>query len=139
MKFAEQQKFLARQNARYTNDLVPVPRAEWGAETPSSNRVGVYRSRRFLVQVFEEQQGIVRLTVNRTTMIRPGVWQDGITWDELQKIKNDLGYRDRDAVEMFPRERDTVNVANMRHLWVLPAILPFGWRSTKGPRDVQEV
>lgn len=32
------------------------------------------------------------------------------------------------AVEIYPAERDIVNVANMRHLWVLPERLPFGWR-----------
>ena len=31
------------------------------------------------------------------------------------------------AVEVFPADDQVVNVANMRHLWVLPEPLPFAW------------
>ena len=37
-------------------------------------------------------------------------------------------------MEVYPRTADLVNVANMRHLWVLPELLPFAWR--KGAADV---
>lgn len=33
-----------------------------------------------------------------------------------------------DAGEVFPAESDVVNVANMRHLWLLREPPPFGWR-----------
>jgi hypothetical protein len=37
-----------------------------------------------------------------------------------------------DAVEVYPPAGDVVNVANMRHLWVLRDRLPFAWRGGKG-------
>jgi hypothetical protein len=50
----------------------------------------------------------------------------------LQTVKDELGYAERDAVEVFPAQGDLVNVANMRHIWVLPYRLPFIWRSLSG-------
>lgn len=51
-----------------------------------------------------------------------------VPWGHLQKIKNDLGYEDRDAIECFPRTGHLVDVENIRHLWIMPAGkgLPFG-------------
>lgn len=43
----------------------------------------------------------------------------GLTWDELQHIKEAL-LPGRWAVEVFPPEALVQNVANVRHLWVLP-------------------
>ena len=57
-----------------------------------------------------------------------GRWKDGISWDALQEIKSAVGYGDRDAVEIFPAQKDLVNVANMRHLWIVPESIPFAWR-----------
>lgn len=54
--------------------------------------------------------------------------QDGISWDALQEIKGAVGYADRDAVEIYPRDADVVNVANMRHLWITPEPIAFAWR-----------
>ena len=48
---------------------------------------------------------------------------------KLQEIKNTIGYKDKFAVEVYPAENDIVNVANMRHLWVLPKPLGFEWRN----------
>lgn len=33
----------------------------------------------------------------------------------------------RMAVEIYPEQQNQINVANMRHLWVLPARLDFAW------------
>jgi len=48
--------------------------------------------------------------------------------EALQEIKSAVGYGDRDAVEIFPAQKDLVNVANMRHLWIVPESIPFAWR-----------
>ncbi|EOG1815585.1 hypothetical protein ACK3RA_000943 [Enterobacter hormaechei] len=48
--------------------------------------------------------------------------------DALQEIKSAVGYGDRDAVEIYPRDSDVVNVANMRHLWITPEPIAFAWR-----------
>ncbi len=80
------------------------------------------------MQEFEAPRpALVRLSINRTTIIGDR-WADNITWDELQRIKNECGYTLHDAVEVFPAEKDVVNVANMRHLWVMKDPLPFAWR-----------
>ena len=89
----------------------------------------------FLVQVFEVPfcAGHRRLTVCRAAGVamdgrgRP-VYRDGITWDDLQMVKAACGYAESWAVEVFPADSETVNVANMRHLWVLPEAPAFAWR-----------
>ncbi|AHF89535.1 hypothetical protein OPIT5_03975 [Opitutaceae bacterium TAV5] len=108
-------------------DFVVIPRSEWPLK--QSNMITAYRNRHYLVQAFAETGGVVRLSVNRTDIDRDGRWRDGITWDELQRIKAAVGFGDRQAVEIFPPDRDVVNVANIRHLWVLPEPLPFAWRA----------
>jgi hypothetical protein len=55
-------------------------------------------------------------------------WADGITWDTLQLLKRECGHGERWAVEVYPPDTDIVNVANMRHLWLLRAPPPFGFR-----------
>lgn len=84
----------------------------------------------YLVQAYDEPGGIVRLTVNSVIRDQQNSrhWADRIPWDDLQAIKSACGYGDRDAVEVYPRTVDLVNVANMRHLWVLPEPVAFAWR-----------
>jgi hypothetical protein len=73
---------------------------------------------------------LVRLSVLRTTLdAHTGRWLDGIAWDQLQDIKAQCGYAHHDAVEVYPRACDTVNVANLRHLWVMREPVAFGWRA----------
>lgn len=88
----------------------------------------VWRSRDFLVQLFDEG-GHVRVTVNRTHMPNGKDWADGITWDELQAIKAEIGRGDRWAVEVYPPDDEVVNDAPMRHLWLLDEPPSFGWRT----------
>ena len=93
-----------------------------------------HQSSRYFVQLFKEAQGVVRITVNRVEYtLKNGShhWMEGISWDDLQKIKALMGFGDRDAVEVFPADHDVVNVANMRHLWVLPGKLSFCWRNNE--------
>lgn len=46
--------------------------------------------------------------------------RDGITWDELQAVKNERLGPDARAIEIYPPESELVNEANIRHLWVIP-------------------
>lgn len=91
---------------------------------------GVYVSRHFMVQLFHEGNAeypnLIRLSVNR---IRANVkgWIENITWEELQEIKAELGFANKYAIEIYPRAQDVVNVANMRHLWLLETPLSIGW------------
>lgn len=44
----------------------------------------------------------------------------GISWDTLQKLKNEHLGPDACAIEFFPPEYNTVDELNMRHLWEVP-------------------
>ncbi len=123
------QKYLAQENAKWPVELREWPREDWPRPSPKVLRV--FRSRTFLVQEFAaDAPAIVRLSINRAAITSDGGWQQDITWEELQRLKREAGYGDSEAVEVFPPDRDVVNVANMRHLWILPAgTLAFAWRS----------
>jgi len=124
----EQRRQLARDNAKQPTALQEVPREQW--PNPSATHLRVLRSRDFLVQEFAEKPpAAVRLTVCRA-VLDGNRWQDGISWDELQRLKRECGYGDRDAVEVFPADDDVVNVANMRHLFVMSDALPYAWRKS---------
>lgn len=88
----------------------------------------VWRSRDFLVTLFDED-GHVRVTVNRSHMPNGIDWADGITWDELQAIKHDIGRGELWAVECYPPDDAVINVSNMRHLWLLDEPPAYGWNT----------
>lgn len=124
-----QRRQLERDNAKLPLALVEVPRSQWPVVANASAPRRVWRSRQYLVQEFDAPApAVVRLSVNRAALAGDR-WEDGISWEELQRIKNECGYSAFDAVEVFPAAADVVNVANMRHLWVLADRLPFAWRS----------
>lgn len=121
---------LARDNAKLSVTLREIPRQEWPRRNLPPNLLRVWRSRDFLVQEFPAfDPAMVRLSVNRT-VTDGNRWQDNIAWDDLQRLKRECGYGDRDAIEIFPADVDTVNVANMRHLWILKDPHPLTWRIT---------
>jgi hypothetical protein len=126
-----QRRQLERNNAKQPECLQLIPRDQWPANAPPSI-MRVFRSRDFLVQEYTStsQHVISRLSVCRTS-ISGSRWKDGITWDELQRIKNECGYGNTDAIEIYPADGDVVNVANMRHLWILNQKVPFAWRNRK--------
>ncbi|TDR82151.1 DUF7694 domain-containing protein [Paludibacterium purpuratum] len=115
--------------AKFPERLEAVPAGQWPKARAVRPPFKVWRSRKFLVQAFMEAEAVVRLSICRTKL-DGSRWEDGITWDELQEIKAEVGYADFDAVEIFPRASDVVNVANMRHLWVMPGPVSFAWRKT---------
>ena len=124
----EQRRQLARDNLKWPAALVEVPRSQW--PRPDGPQLRVLRSRDFLVQEFsEEGAALVRLSINITSM-DGARWKDGISWEEMQRIKAEAGYPMHDAVEVFPRAVDVVNVANMRHIWIMRDLLQFAWRKS---------
>ncbi|WP_336770535.1 DUF7694 domain-containing protein [Bacillus bombysepticus] len=50
-----------------------------------------------------------------------------IPWKDKQKIKDELFGKERTAIEVFPKQSELVDEANMYHIWVLPEgmDLPF--------------
>ena len=91
----------------------------------SNPPVKVWRSRFFLVQLFN-QDGHLRLSINRTKINNQGEWCDGITWDELMDCKRACGFGGQWAVEVFPPDSNVVNVANIRHIWLVDQP-PYAW------------
>ncbi len=87
-----------------------------------------WRSRGFLAQLFRDRiSGHMRLSIQKTTLQNNGNWDEGITWEQLMTIKDQCGYGRIWAVEVFPSNADVVNVASMRHLWLLDTVPSYGW------------
>lgn len=123
------QRYLREQNRKYG---VHMERVSFDAYPDDGNRrVAVYRSNSFLAQVFEEMDGAVRISIMRTMVDEDGEWLEGISWDSLIAIKNECGFSAHWAVEIFPPADEVVDVANMRHLFVLPEAPAFAWRKSK--------
>lgn len=78
--------------------------------------IGSWEDETYKVFAFQEP-GSVRLDIFRHDL------KDGITWDELQRIKSECGFGGKDGVEMYPRDEDVVNTANIRHLYIFEARL----------------
>lgn len=115
-------------SSSYGLALQRVPDWAWLPQYVNNPKpIEVWRSYKYLVQVYDEQARIVRLSICRAAIKPDGTWDDGLTWDELQRLKAECGRGDLDAVEVYPSGKDVVNVANMRHLWVFPTALPFKW------------
>ena len=51
-----------------------------------------------------------------------------VTWSEKMQIKNELFGENRFAIEIFPKQKNLVDVCNVYHLWVFDKKLemPFG-------------
>lgn len=131
-----------RRNAQaWPAHLVEVPKDEWpapGGRSADSAEypVALWRSRQFLASLFAVPGRSLgearRLTVNRVTIRPDGHWEQDISWDDLQRCKRETGHGDWYGVEIYPRDRDIVQVANMRHIWMLATPLPLGWFDNEG-------
>ncbi len=108
--------------------LKEVAKNRW--PTSDSRYLRVFKNDKYLVQTMTDN-GFIRITVNLIenigTMMTPK-WAEGISWDNLQNIKDSIGFKDRWCVECYPPTQDIINVANMRHLWVLEEMPKFGWK-----------
>lgn len=117
---------IARKGLQAENRKMPVTMTKQD-HTPKneSEPHGVWRSRDFLCCAYLQGQNL-RLSVCRTEIDNRGMWKEDISWDDLQRIKRECGYGDQWAVEVFPAEEHLVNIASMRHLWVVD-VPPFAW------------
>lgn len=131
-----QRRLLRRENESWPEALRHVPKVEWPASSlpPDKHPIEVWRSRDFFVQVYLDK-GVERLSVMRTA-ITGNDWEDNITWEEMQRLKAECGRGDYDAVEIYPADKDVVNVANMRHIFVLPQPFPLTWRNVPATETV---
>ena len=118
-------KALKKENKKWPKQLKQLSVDEWPTRHRPINLVEVWRSRYFLVQLFSEHD-VIRMSVCRTA-VKGNRWLDNISWDALQKLKNECGRGHKPAVEIYPPDIDIVNVANMRHLWILNEAPQFMW------------
>lgn len=121
--------YLAQQNRLFGSSLVEIPRKDWPKSYINQERspTRVWRSRDFLVQFRVEPECAGRLSINRTAIKSDGDWKDGITWDEINRLKSEAGFGSSWAVEVLPPDEDLVNVANIRHVWLLKEKPSFAW------------
>jgi len=106
-------------------DFVEIPKEQWPPRH-SDHLEKVFKSSDFLVQQYLEPTGHIRLSVNKIKR-KAGGWEENITWDQLQLIKSRVGFENDWAVEIYPKSSSVVNVANMRHLFVLTDKPAFAW------------
>jgi hypothetical protein len=128
---------MREQRKAWPEQLAEVPREQWPPRrSPASEYpLAVWRSRHYLAVVYPAPiymagpRGIQtrRLSVNRVTLRGDGRWDENIPWDDLQRCKRETGHGDWYGLEVYPRDRDIVNDANMRHLWLLAEPLEIGW------------
>jgi len=138
---AERRSYLSRvkkENAAFPKYLVPVDIPEkyrGDAKFP----VEAWRSRQFLVQVFDKGGDMIRMSVNRTDANLGERWADKITWDELQTLKREIGRGELEGFEVYPADSEIVNDANMRHLWIFKGNkkLPFGFHQDRRSPEAQ--
>lgn len=85
---------LADENKKWPAELREIPPHQWPGYLPETLRIParVLRSRTFLVQIYASGDGRLRLSANRTQMNDEGDWKDGITWDDLYRLKREAGY-----------------------------------------------
>lgn len=111
-------EYLRKENKKYGRLLERIPGPKDVPENMTAP-ISVWRSKDFLAQIFAtENKDVLRMTVCRTMVNEVGDWLDGITWDELMALKTECGFGDWQGVEFFPQVGGTVNVANMRHVWL---------------------
>lgn len=117
----------ATNRARFGHEeMRKLPPESWPSPAPHG-MAEVWVSVAFLAQVYMEE-GALRISVCRTKLGPDGRWKDEITWDELQRIKGQIGFGDKTAFEVYPAAKDVVNIANMRHLWIPTVPINLGWR-----------
>lgn len=121
------------QNRVYGREMVPVPPAEWPPILAITCRVvRVWRSRDYLAVLYGEPSGQLRLSVNSTRRNAQGEWKDGITWDELWRVKNECLGREVWCAEAYPAESCIVREHNIRHLFVLDGKPDWAWDLRNG-------
>lgn len=120
-------EYILKDKSNYSKHFVDVTPKELHVSKSGAILTKVMRNKDFLVQFYQEPNKPLRLSISRTSLQDDGHWEQNITWDELQYVKNKVGFSMEDAVEIYPRSFDVVDVANIRHLWIVGDV-DFRWR-----------
>lgn len=120
---------LAEQRRRFPSHLVEIPPSEWNerCKAAAHQPLRTWQSKDFAVHLWQDTRGNKRLTVCRTEINNDGSWKDGITWDDLHRLKSEAGFGAQWAVECYPPDSQVIYDANMRHLWLLDQPPTYGW------------
>jgi hypothetical protein len=128
---AAQLEEIDRTNNLFPDHLVPIGPEHWPTTSPTDSvPIGAFRSKAFVVIVWQELSGFQRLSINRTEWDEhEGRFRGDISWDDLQRLKSEAGFGDVSAVELYPPDGQVLNTANLRHLFLLTSAPAFMWRS----------
>lgn len=122
--FQDARRQLQQENRAFGEDFQRIAESEIEEVRHMGKRpTAIFRNRHFLAALYVDECGgtdFIRLTVNRAELLPDGGWRDGITWDELMAVKRGIGMGDRWMTEIYPPDEEIVNVANMRHLFLVP-------------------
>lgn len=122
-----ERRAINQRNRNFSRKFQEIPKEQWPEDGEQNQRFKVLRNNEFFVQLFHEPNDVIRMSVNRVEVDTNGDWKQDISWDDLHSIKAMLGYSDKYAIELYPDLYNLVNVANLRHLWILDEPLPIGW------------
>lgn len=77
---------------------------------------------------------VEHVTISKGTGTSDGTGE--VTWAQKQQIKNELFGENRFAIEVFPKQKNLVDVCDVYHLWVFDkkCEMPFGI----GPKEYQK-
>src|SRR5258708_3951983 len=110
--------YLQIENLKYPEALEMIPRKDWPplSKLAEANKpFEVWRSRTFFIMIYMDR-GFERLSMLRTEFSdNTGRFSDGVSWDDMQRLKAECGRGSRWAVEVYPPDAEIVNVQNMRH------------------------
>ena len=120
-----------RHPAHHSRTMAPL---ELPADAPD-DVLRVWGSRDYLATLWLDPNGYQRLSINSTTYdTRTGRWADGLTWDELMAVKNQCGFAAQWCVEVYPPKSESVDVASIRHLWLLDDAPGYAWNAQEAAR-----
>ena len=86
--------------------------SEAAPKFPNGKLLGFYANNLFSIQCFEVR-GVKVYGIRRHDQAT------NISWETKQRIKNEIIGKDISAIEVFPRDCDLVDQANMYWLWVV--------------------
>ena len=103
-----------------------------------SKTLCVWGDDEFIAMLKEDKvSGLVRLSVRRTGY--DGNAQSFISWEDLQRIKNECLGEEQECIELYPKESDVVNKNNERHLWLYDGECPYRFPKVAAVSDEDAV
>lgn len=114
-----------------SRELTQVPQADWPEDAAGLGHgvlAALWRSQTRTVMVREHDHPTITARICVMAMGR-GARNATLGWDELQRIKRQVGFGGHFAVEAFPEDSHVSDGAAVRHLWVLRERPAWAWRN----------